>query len=437
MGPRAPHAIIVALVALVAVASAASAAEVITFRFDDNVHPASQAFLERCLDEAAVRGADLVVMELDTPGGLVDATREITSAITGSPVPVVVWVTPAGARAASAGFFILMASDVAAMAPGTNTGAATPVLVPMVPSQGDTEPSEEMKAKITNDTAAMLRSIVSTRGRNVDLAVKAVTEALSFTAEEAHAENLIDLVAGTRTELLDALDGREIRRFDGSTVVLDLSERDVVALEPTRLERFQSVLASPLVAFLLMAAAAIGIYTEITNPGAIVPGVVGVIALLLFLYSSSVLPVNWIGIVLIGTALVLFALEVKVTSYGLLTVAGLACFVLGSVLLFDAPIPEMRLRLSVILPTAIVIATVVGFMLSRVVAAHRRRPTSGREGLVGEVGQVLHDLVPRGKVLVHGEYWDAVTTGAEAPRGASVRVVTVEDRRLRVEPIES
>jgi membrane-bound serine protease (ClpP class) len=425
------------IVALVALASTASAAEVITFRFDDNVHPASQAFLERCLDEAAVRGADLVVMELDTPGGLVDATREITSAITGSPVPVVVWVTPAGARAASAGFFILMASDVAAMAPGTNTGAATPVLVPMVPSQGDAEPSDEMKAKITNDTAAMLRSIVSTRGRNVDLAVKAVTEALSFTAEEAHEENLIDLVVGTRTQLLDALDGREIRRFDGSTVVLDLSERNVVSLEPTRLERFQSVLASPLVAFLLMAAAAIGIYTEITNPGAIVPGVVGVIALLLFLYSSSVLPVNWIGIVLIGTALVLFALEVKVTSYGLLTVAGLACFVLGSVLLFDAPIPEMRLRLSVILPTAIVIATVVGFMLSRVVAAHRRRPSSGREGLVGEVGQVLRDLAPRGKVLVHGEYWDAVTTGADAPRGASVRVVTVEDRRLRVEPIES
>jgi membrane-bound serine protease (ClpP class) len=425
------------IVALVALASTASAAEVITFRFDDNVHPASQAFLERCLDEAAVRGADLVVMELDTPGGLVDATREITSAITGSPVPVVVWVTPAGARAASAGFFILMASDVAAMAPGTNTGAATPVLVPMVPSQGDAEPSDEMKAKITNDTAAMLRSIVSTRGRNVDLAVKAVTEALSFTAEEAHEENLIDLVAGTRTQLLDALDGREIRRFDGSTVVLDLSERNVVSLEPTRLERFQSVLASPLVAFLLMAAAAIGIYTEITNPGAIVPGVVGVIALLLFLYSSSVLPVNWIGIVLIGTALVLFALEVKVTSYGLLTVTGLACFVLGSVLLFDAPIPEMRLRLSVILPTAIVIATVVGFMLSRVVAAHRRRPSSGREGLVGEVGQVLRDLAPRGKVLVHGEYWDAVTTGADAPRGASVRVVTVEDRRLRVEPIES
>jgi len=423
--------------AVVAVASTVGAAEVVTFRFDDTVHPASQAFLERCLDEAAVRGADLVVMELDTPGGLVDATREITSAITGSPVPVVVWVAPAGARAASAGFFILMASDVAVMAPGTNTGAATPVLVPMVPSGGDAEPSDEMKAKITNDTAAMLRSIVSTRGRNVDLAVKAVTEALSFTAEEALEENLIDMVAGTRTQLLDDLDGREIRRFDGTVVVLDLAERNVITLEPTRLERFQSVLASPLIAFLLMAAAAIGIYTEITNPGAIVPGVVGVIALLLFLYSSSVLPVNWIGIVLIGTALVLFALEVKVTSYGLLTAAGLACFVLGSVLLFDAPIPEMRLRLSVILPTAIVVATVVGFMLSRVVAAHRRRPSSGREGLVGEVGQVLRDLAPQGKVLVHGEYWDAITTRGEAPRGASVRVVTVEDRRLRVEPIES
>jgi membrane-bound serine protease (ClpP class) len=424
--------VIVVLAALAGVS--AQAAEVVVFRFDDTVHPASRDFIERCLDEAAARRAALVVMEIDTPGGLVDATRDITSAITGSPVPVVVWVEPAGARAASAGFFILVSADVAAMAPGTNTGAATPILMSIIPTGGDAQPSDEMKAKITNDTTAMIRSFASARHRNMDLAVKAVTEALSFTADEALEGGLIDLVSGDLDDLLDRLDGREVRRFDGSMETLDLGARSITRLEPSRLEKFQFFLASPLVALLLMALAAVGIFTEITHPGGVVPGVVGVIALLLFLYSTTVLPVNWLAFLLIAAALVLFVLEVKVVSYGLLTAAGVVAFVVGAILLFDGPIPEMRLGLGAVLPTALVVAGFSLFLVRRVVWAHRNRPATGREGLVGEIGRVVRDLEPRGKVLVHGEYWDAVTTGPSLAAGADVRVVVVEERLLRVEP---
>lgn len=427
---------LVAGLVVVLAASSATAAEVVVFRLDDNIHPASGAYLERCLADARASAAELVVVELDTPGGLVDATRDITSAITSSPVPVVVWVAPAGARAASAGFFILIAADVAAMAPGTNTGAATPVLMPMIPTGSDAEPSEEMKAKVTSDVSAMLRSFAAPRGRNVDLAVRAVTEALSFTAEEALESGLVDLVAPTLEDLLESLDGRTVTRMDGTEVVLDLSPATVTRFEPSGLERFRSTLAQPLVAFLLMAIAAIGIYTEITTPGAILPGVVGAIALLLFLYSTLVLPVNWLAAGLIALALVLFVLEVKVASYGLLTAAGLVCFVLGALMLFDTPIPAMRLSLAAVLPTAAVVALVMVVLLQRVLAAYRNPVATGREGLVGDIGRAIGDLAPNGKVVVHGEYWDARATAGEARAGSAVRVVRVLDRRLDVEPVD-
>ncbi len=410
-----------------AFAAVVDAGEVVRFRVEDTVQPASQRFIERALEEARERGAALVVMELDTPGGLLDTTREISTAITGSSVPVCVYVAPAGARAASAGFFILLSADVAAMAPGTNTGAAHPVS-----GQGQ-DMGEHVEAKATNDASAMIRSLAETRNRDPERAVEAVVESASFTASEALEAGLIDFIADDVDSLLEALDGIEVRRVDGSVETLNLTEATVVEIESSPAERFLSVLANPNIAYLLMALGMLGIYVEVTHPGAIFPGVVGVIAMLLALYSLSVLPVSMAGVALIVVGLVLFLLEVKVTSYGLLTVGGLASFVLGSLMLFDSPIPDMRVSLAVIVPAALLVAVVTTFLLSRVLKAHSRRPSTGKEGLVGEVGRVVRDLDPKGTVAVHGEYWDAEANGATVPYGTEVRVVAVIGRLLQVE----
>jgi len=408
---------------------AADASEVVRIRVQDTIQPASKRYVERGLADARERGAALVVIELDTPGGLLDTTREITTAITQSPVPVVVFVTPGGARAASAGFFILLAADVTAMSPGTNTGAAHPV------SGKGEDLGEDLREKATSDAAAMIRAIATQRSRDPEVAAKAVVESISFTAEEAREAGLVDLVADNVDDLVAQLDGREVTRFDTSTQVLELAEVEVVYLEPSAAERFLSVLANPTIAYLLMALGMLGIYVEVTHPGAVLPGVVGVISILLALYSLSVLPVNLAGVGLIVFAMVLFLLEVKVASYGLLTVAGIISFVLGSLMLFDAPIPDMRVSLGVVVPTAVLMAAVTGFLLSRVLKVHQRSPLTGAEGLVGETGVVIADLAPEGKVKVHGEYWNARAQRGPVAAGASVRVVAVAGRHLHVEKV--
>jgi membrane-bound serine protease (ClpP class) len=423
------RAMLASWVVICAVAATAAAGDVVNFRVEDTIQPASQRFIERALAVAEARDAELVVMELDTPGGLLDATRKITTAVAGSEVPVAVYVSPAGARAASAGFFILLAADVAAMAPGTNTGAAHPV-----GGQGENLP-EDVRDKATEDATAMIQAFAEQRHRNVELAIAAVRESASYTAEEAKTAGLVDLIANDIDDLLKKLSGTEVRRFDGTTKVLELSEPIIFKIEPTFADRLFSVLANPNVVYLLMALGALGLYVEITHPGGILPGVIGVVCLVVGLYSISVLPVSWAGVALIFVALMLFLLEVKVASYGLLTIGGLICFVLGSLMLFDAPIPAMRVSLGVILPTAIVLAGVTAFLLNRVVRAHRLRPMTGEEGLVGEVGTALSDLDPTGKVLVHGEYWDARSTGAPIASGARVRVVAVGSKHIDVEPV--
>jgi membrane-bound serine protease (ClpP class) len=409
-------------------------AEIVVLRLDGTIHGASQTFIERGLEEAREIGAELVILELDTPGGMLDNTRDITSAITSSKAPVVVYVAPAGARAASAGFFLLLAADIGAMAPGTNTGAAHPVLVPMIPIGDSGEVPEEMVTKAVNDASAMIRSLAQARGRNEEEAVKAVMESTSYTASEALEKNLIDMIARSREELIERLDGAQVNRMDGTTQALDLSSYTVKEVIPSHKEAFQTFLASPLVVFFLLLIAGLGIYTEITHPGGILPGVVGVIALLLFLYSTSVLPVNWAGVALLLIAAALFVLEVKVTSYGLLSLGGIVCFVAGALMLFDTPIPEMRLSLGTVLPTAIAVAGVMIFLLSRVLKAHQMPALTGKEGLVGEIGEVLVPLAPEGKVKIHGEYWNAYCQGNEVSAGTRVKVVAIRGRRLDVVP---
>jgi membrane-bound serine protease (ClpP class) len=418
--------------ALVALAAALPVlgGEVVHLRVEDTIQPASQQFIERAIEEAGRRGAVLVVIELDTPGGLLDSTREITSAITGSEVPVAVFVTPGGAQATSAGFFILISADVAAMAPGTNTGAASPVQ-----GQGE-EVGETMKAKVFSDASAMIRSLAEARGRNVDLAVEAVVDARSFTAEEAVEAGITDLVARDLDALLEEIEGIEVKRIDGTIEQVDLGDVTIVEIEQSVAEQVLSFLANPNIAYLLLALGMLGIYVEVTHPGGIFPGVVGVIAMLLALYSLSVLPLSWAGVALIAISLLLFLLEVKVTSFGLLTVGGVICFVLGSLMLFDGPIPDMRVSLGLVVPTAAVVAFTTVFLLARVLAAHRRQVMTGTAGLVGEVGRAISDLDPDGKVLVHGEYWDARSSSGRIGKGAAVRVEVVGDKRIDVSAAE-
>ncbi len=415
-----------ALLSALLAAPALAGGRVVVLTVDDTIQPASLRYLRRGLETADRSGAALTVIELNTPGGLLTSLRQMTTAITSAERPVAVYVTPTGGQAASAGFFLLMAADVAAMAPGTNTGAAHPV-----GDQGAELP-KTISEKVTNDAAALIRSLATQRGRSAEWAEKAVLESLSYTEREALEKKLIDLVAGDRGELLAALDGREVTRFDGTKLTLALAAPEVVPVGPNTSDKLLSVIAHPNIAYLLLLLGMLGIYFELSHPGAILPGVLGGISLLLALFALSVLPVNYAGILLILLAIVFFIAEVKVTSYGLLAVAGLVSFILGSLMLIDSPFPMLRVSLSVVLPSAVVASAVILFLLTRVLRSHRAQPVTGEEGIIGEIGEAAVDLDPRGKVFVHGEYWDA-RAAAPIKAGSAVRIIKIVGRQLEVE----
>jgi membrane-bound serine protease (ClpP class) len=424
-----------ALVVLMAGGVVALAADVPTVRVhrvDGMVHGVTAAIFERALGEAIENDAALFILELDTPGGVVTATEDMIEAMLNSPVPVAVWVGPRGAHAASAGFFLLMASDVAAMAPITRTGAAHPV---MAGQQND--PDDIGLKKAAEDLAALMRSAAAARGRPAEVAETAIHDAKSWSAEEAIDLGLIELLANDREELLAALDGMEIRRSDGQTEVLDLDGAVVVEHELVWTEEFKNVVLHPAVMSLLLAVAAIGLMTEFYNPGTILPGLVGVAALLVFLYGSQVLPVNYFGAALVGLGLIMFLLEVKVVSYGLLSVGGAICTALGLYLFFDTGVPGLAIPLATI---AVVTGGLVLFALGMavfVLRSQRQPPTTGREGAVGERGVATTALTPEGTVFVHGEYWSARSTAAVEPGGV-IRVVAVEPGlKLLVEPVDT
>ena len=411
-----------------ATAPAGAGQRIAVLTMNDSIQPASLRYLERGLEAADRGGCTLTVLELNTPGGLLTSLRQMTTAITASARPVVVYVTPSGGQAASAGLFLLIAADVAAMAPGTNAGAAHPV-----GGEGE-ELAKTISEKVTNDAAALIRSLATQRGRSVEWAEKAVRESSSYTEKEALEKQLIDLVAGDRGGLLKALDGRTVKRFDGREETLHLDAPEIVELAPNSGDRLLSAIAHPNIAYLLLLLGMVGIYFELAHPGAILPGVLGGVSILLALFALSVLPVNFVGVLLIILAIGFFVAEVKVTSYGLLAAAGLVSFIFGSLMLIDSPIPALRVGLSVILPTAVFVAAVIIFLLSRVLRVHRTVPITGAEGLTGEIAEVLAPVdQDGGKVFVHGEYWDAVSAVPLAP-GARVRVAGIDGSRLRVEP---
>jgi membrane-bound serine protease (ClpP class) len=397
--------------------------------FDAIVNPITAHRIERAIDDAELEGDDLVLIELDTPGGLVDSMEDIVKRMLAAKVPIVVWVGPSGAHAASAGFFILMAADVAAMAPGTRTGAASTVML-----GGDNSEDNVLLKKANQDSAALIRSIAEHRGRNIKACEKAVLEATAYEESVALEQGLIDLVARNREELLSLLHTREIRRFDGSVVTVETEgARFVTSTFPWR-QTFMETLASPIVAYLLFLGGIFGIYIEFTHPGVVFPGVVGALCLLLFALSAKALPISAIGILLFLLGIIMFILEIKVTSFGMLTLGGLVCLVLGSVLLIDGPIPELRVPLELVLPMSIALAAICAFAVRLAIKAQRHRVGTGKEGLAGETGRVTEPLDPEGKISVHGEIWNAATAGGPIPQGGRVRVIKVENMHLTVEP---
>jgi membrane-bound serine protease (ClpP class) len=403
-------------------------AAVLHLTVDQMIHPVSEEFIARGLDEAARQHDDAVILEMSTPGGLLDSTRDIVAKIMASRVPVIVYVAPAGSRAASAGFFILESADVAAMAPGTNTGAAHPVLL-------NEKVDDIMKAKMENDAAAFMRSIATRRGRNVAVAESGVRESKSFTEQEALNLKLIDVIAADVPSLLRAVNGRVIRRYDGTTVTLRTAGDAVTDYDMTLKQKVLAALMDPNIAFLLLVIGALSIFAEFQHPGAVIPGVTGTIAVLLALFALNLLPTRFAALALLLAAFALFALEAKYSTHGVLGIGGVICMVLGGLFLVDGPIPEMRVHISTALAVSIPIGLIAIFLTTIVLRARRHRVTTGREGMIGEIGVARTAVADDGKVFVHGELWNA-TARAAIPEGARVRVAEVKGLHLIVEPAE-
>ena len=404
----------------------AFASSVVKIHVDDTIQPISAEYISRAVEHARQTNADAVLIELHTPGGLVDSTREIIQTILSSPVPVIVYVAPSGANAASAGFFILESADIAAMAPGTNTGAAHPVTL------GGEKLDDVMKAKMENDSAAFMRSFVGPRGRNVQLAESAVRESKSWTDQEALQQHLIDVVAKDQDDLFRQVSGREIKRFNGSKVTLNLVDAKVDEMPMTLRQRILDFLLDPNIAFIVLAVGALALYAEFNHPGAVIPGVVGVIFILLALFALNLLPTRYAAFTLIMAAFVLFVLEAKFATHGVLGLGGIACLTLGGLLLVDGPIPELRVKIWTALGVSVPLGVITVFLMTIALRARRNKVVTGVAGLIGAVGEARTDIDPEGKVFVLGELWNAHAP-ARVGMGDHVIVRKVDGLELEVE----
>jgi len=413
-----------ALAALLLGPAVAARADIPVVELDGVVHAITAAHVVQAIDRADAVGAPLLVIRMDTPGGLDSSMRQIIDRVLNCRTPVAVFVGPSGARAASAGFVIAVAADVAAMAPGTNIGAAHPVA-------GIGQMDEVMSKKVTSDAAAYIRGKAERRGRNVEMAEKAVVESKSFTEKEALELKLIDLVAKDVPDLLAQLDGREVKRFDGTSVTLRLAGQKTVDLRMDWRQAILSAIARPEILFLLLLGALAGLGAEISHPGLIFPGVLGVLCLILFLFASQIIPVNWAGVLLVVLAIGLFVAEVKVASYGLLTLGGLVAMILGAMMLVDSPLPELRVDPWSLAPFILAFAAFTIALVRLVIQAQRRRAQTGTEGLVGQQGRAESEISPEGWVIVQGERWRA-RAGEPIAAGEAVEVLSLEGLLLRV-----
>ena len=386
------------------------------------IHPVTSEFIRQAIDQAERDQAKLLIMALNTPGGLDSSMREIIEKILSSKVPIAAYVSPNGARAASAGFFICLACDIFVMAPGTSTGAAHPVGISLTSQQMD----ETMAAKVTEDAAAHIRTIAEKRGRNVKMAEEAVTQSRSYTETEALKGGLIDLIAANEEDILKHFDQRTIKRFSGETIQLQLQDETIEEISMSARQKFLLTISNPNLAYILLMLGLLGLYFEFSNPGAILPGVLGGISLLLAIFAFQILPINYVGLLLILLAIGLFILEIKVQSYGILSIGGIMAMVLGSIMLINSPIPELRPSLNFIIPVAIGLSLIFIFLIMLVVRAHSRKVMTGKEGLIGEIGTAQTDLNPEGKVFVHGELWHAEAE-ENIPQGSKVKVIEVKN----------
>jgi len=417
-------------------AAATAGTSVRLVRFETDINAATAKRIVEAIDAADQAGDALLLIELDTPGGSVDTTETLVKKMLAAKTPIAVWVGPSGARAASGGFYLLIAADIAAMAPGTRTGAAAVIF-----GMGKSEEGDLLLKKATNDLAALARSIAEHRGRSVEACDKAVISAASFTDAVALKEGVVDLVARDRDDLLRQLEGRKVTHFDGRVTTLALAGASIV--EPVRTkaakleERVSGFLANPTVVYLLFLIGLAGLYAEFNHPGTWVPGLVGAIALILFAFSAQQLPISAIGFMLVVTGLALFVLEVKIVSHGLLGVAGTIAVIAGSVLLFPGSGRDLRPPLLIVLPGSLTLAAFCFVATRLAIKARHTHPTTGVEGLRGEIGVVEQPLEPDGTVFVHGALWKATAASGFLPAGTRVRVVRVRDLIVDVEPVDA
>ncbi|HEX4998051.1 MAG TPA: nodulation protein NfeD [Terriglobia bacterium] len=416
----------VSLAARGTAAQAGSTPVIVEIDLDDIVHPVSADYVREGLKHAGEIGARAVILRIDTPGGLIDSMRDIVESVLSSPVPVIAWVGPNGARAASAGFFILLSADVAVMSPGTNTGAAHPI------SSDGSDIGGSLKEKIVNDAAAYLRSYVTQRGRNAAVAETGVLQSKSFTAEEALHAHLIDAVVNDAPDIIRKYDGAAVRRIDQRSVKLDLEGATIEPFEMSSRQQLLSRVLNPNIALILAVIGLVGLYVEITHPGLILPGVAGAIAIILALFAFNLLPVNWAGAALILVAIALFVMEATITSHGILALGGIVAMIAGGLMLVEGPIPQLRISLATILGVTFPLAAITVFLVRLVALSHARKSVTGGEGMIGEIGVARTDVHAQGTVFVHGELWKARST-SPIESGATVRVVRTHGLEVEVE----
>lgn len=469
----------ISLFLLTSVIGAEAPARVFIAKVDDQIiNPVVSEYILEAIDKAESQKPQCLIIEMDTPGGLLTSTRVVVKRILNAQVPIVVYIYPSGSRAASAGVFITLASHIAAMAPSTNIGAAHPVSIggpfpgmpqeepaekkeeekgkqeqvekeskpeeakgekaeetekpeETKPEEKDISPTDIMSEKIINDTTAWVRAIARFRGRNAEWAEKAVRESVSITEEEAVEKNVIDLVSASEKELLEEIDGKEVKI---GTAVIKLATKDATIeyIPFTARRRLLSIIVNPNIAYILLILGFYGLLFEVTHPGIGVPGIAGVLCLILAAYALHMLPVNYAGLILIILAILMFIAEVKVASYGLLTLGGLICMTIGSLMLIKAPAPFTGVSLQIVLPIVVATAVIVLFLISLVLRTHSRRAVTGQEGLVGEIGTVEVPLQPEGKIFVHGEYWDA-WSNEPIEKGTKVKITAVKGLKVKVE----
>jgi membrane-bound serine protease (ClpP class) len=407
---------------------AAQKKQVDVIKINDAITPATADFISKSIEQAVKNRAECLVIQMDTPGGLDMSMRDIIKDIMNADIPVVVYVAPSGARAASAGVFITLAADIAAMAPGTNIGAAHPVAV------GGGKMDRTMADKVVNDAVAYIQSIAEKKGRNTKWAAQAVRESVSITETEALKIKIIDLIAKDLNDLLEKIDGKTVEKPRGK-IKLATKGLQTNVLEMGFRQRFLAVLSNPNIAYILMMIGLAGLYFELSNPGVIFPGVIGGISLILAFFAFRTLPVNYAGVLLILLGVFLFVAEIKVASYGLLTIGGLVSLTLGSIMLFESPIPALRASLTVIIPTVLFTAAFFVFAVTMAVKAQLAKPATGAEGLVGEIGVAQTRLSPEGKVFIHGEFWNAYADEAIEER-EKIRVLKTEGLNLKVEKLK-